>query len=296
MRYEIRAMSFGEIIDMGFQLLRNHFALLLSLSLVLYTPIAAFNLAVASLDASGPGDEPQVLLIVGIVALLMLSLVLIAPIVGAAATFAVGRLYLGEDVTFGRALRAAFAVIAPLLGTALLAWLMIGLAVGAMVVGATILVTLATTEGGGAGFFIVRALLILIAVAMVVLPTTFLYLALLLLWQVMIFERVFGTRAIRRSLTLMEGEKLRAFGVLLVVGLLVGILSGGLQLVLGVFPYLGAIGVPMAQAVGHAYTNAVWVILYFDIRCRKEAFDLEHLARLVQAQTAAPIPAPALPR
>jgi hypothetical protein len=34
------------------------------------------------------------------------------------------------------------------------------------------------------------------------------------------------------------------------------------------------------------------VVLYFDIRCRKEAFDIQHLAQLVQAEGAA-APAPA---
>ena len=33
------------------------------------------------------------------------------------------------------------------------------------------------------------------------------------------------------------------------------------------------------------------VVLYFEIRCRKEAFEIEHLARLVQASSGAPPPA-----
>ena len=37
--------------------------------------------------------------------------------------------------------------------------------------------------------------------------------------------------------------------------------------------------------------SAVIVVLYFDIRCREEAFDLEHLAGLVEEE-AAGAPAP----
>ena len=32
------------------------------------------------------------------------------------------------------------------------------------------------------------------------------------------------------------------------------------------------------------------VLLYFDIRCRKEAFDLEHLSQLVAGSEAPPAP------
>ena len=40
---------------------------------------------------------------------------------------------------------------------------------------------------------------------------------------------------------------------------------------------------PIAQAAANAFGTAALVVLYFDIRCRKEAFDLEHLARQVES-------------
>jgi hypothetical protein len=46
----------------------------------------------------------------------------------------------------------------------------------------------------------------------------------------------------------------------------------------------------LAVAAGASYGSAVLTLLYFDIRCRREAFDLEHLARLVARETpAAPV-------
>jgi hypothetical protein len=53
---------------------------------------------------------------------------------------------------------------------------------------------------------------------------------------------------------------------------------------------VAALGRGLAQAMGNAFTSAVAVVLYFDIRCRQEAFDLEHLARLVAAGAGEPQP------
>ena len=57
-------------------------------------------------------------------------------------------------------------------------------------------------------------------------------------------------------------------------------------------PSLGALLGSLAEAVGVAFASAVSVVFYFDIRCRKESFDLEHLARLVEADAAPTVPAP----
>jgi hypothetical protein len=257
MRYEIRQMSFGEILDTGFQLLRNHFSLLLGLSLVLYAPIAVFNVILESLAPGSPTD-PLLLLLTGLP--LALAILVATPIVAGAITLAISRLYLGEPVDFGGALRATLPLMLPLMGTSLLSFICIA-----------------------AGL------------ALLILPGVYLMLAFILLWQVMVVERVFGTRALGRSFELMKGSKLRAFGVVVIGGIIVSVVSGGLQLVLGFLPVLGGVGSALAQAVGNVYTTAISVVLYFDIRCRKEAFDLEHLAQLVQRHRAAPAGLPLPP-
>jgi hypothetical protein len=254
MRYEIRAMSFGEILDTGFQLLRNHFKLLIGLSLVMYAPIAALSLALEILTA-GESVSP---LAIGMTAVpLGLAIVIAAPIVAAAITFALGGLYLGREVTFEGSLRAALSIILPLMGTSILAYLLML-----------------------AGFL-----------ALVV-PGIYLIFAFFLLWQIMVLEGVFGIAAMRRSHELMKGNKLRALGIILVTAIIAGVIGTGLQLVLGLVPYLGSIASSFTQAVSSVFTTAVSVVLYFDIRCRQEAFDLEHLARLVEGRDAGPMAQP----
>src|SRR6185369_10021540 len=113
---------------------------------------------------------------------------------------------------------------------------------------------------------------------LLVLPGIYLILSFLLLWQVMVLERIFGTAALRRSHELMKDNRMRALGVLLIGGIIVGVVTTGLQLVFSLLPILGPLAGAVAQAIGSVYTTAISVVLYFDIRCRKEAFDLDHLA------------------
>jgi hypothetical protein len=56
------------------------------------------------------------------------------------------------------------------------------------------------------------------------------------------------------------------------------VVSGVLHLVSAQIPYASFVIDSLVQAVLTAYMSAALVVLYFDIRCRKEAFDLEHLA------------------
>jgi hypothetical protein len=253
MRYEIRAMSFGEILDTGFQLLRNHFTLLTGLSLVIYAPLGLLKLLIDGLqsDAVGPAFALATIIPIALVILI------IAPMVGAAITYALGKLYLGEEVTFASALRESLSLILPLVGTSFLSTL--------VVVAGTLLF---------------------------ILPGVYLFLAFLLLWQVMVLERVFGVAALRRSHELLKGNMGRAFGVVLIGGIVVGVVSAGAELILSLIPFLGPVGGAVAQAIGSVYTTAISVVLYFDIRCRKEAFDLDHLATLVRGRNAPP-PLPA---
>jgi hypothetical protein len=186
-----------------------------------------------------------------------LLLLVVSPIVNVAVTYAIGEVFLGRPVTASQALRYAKSVLMPLLGTAFLATLLIALGVLALII-----------------------------------PGLYLMLAYMLVWQIGVVEQQFGMAALRRSRALMRGNLRRGAAVLLVSGLLVAMLVGVAAFVFGLVPFAGPIGSQLAQATGSIYTSAVSVLLYFDIRCRKEAFDLEHLAQAVHA---AANDAPSLP-
>ncbi len=176
----------------------------------------------------------------------MLYAVVVSPIVSAAITFAIGEIYVGRSATVGQSLRVGASMLLPIAGTSIL----VGIAV-------------------------------MIGVVLLVIPGVYLFLCFLLVWQVMVLERRYGFAAMGRSRELMRGSLLRGFGITLAGGIIVSVVGGAIGLVVGHVPLLGPIGEGVARAAGVAYTSAVAVVLYFDVRCRKEAFDLEHLARLV---------------
>src|SRR5437773_11777155 len=47
MGYEIRAMSFAEIMDTGFRIVRQHFGLIIGIAAALYVPVAVLRALVA---------------------------------------------------------------------------------------------------------------------------------------------------------------------------------------------------------------------------------------------------------
>jgi hypothetical protein len=231
-------MSFAELLDTAFRIVRDHFLLLVGIAGAVYVPLAIVNAGVQP----APGQIDWVRFVV----LMTLSMIAV-PITFTALTHAVGEIYVGRDASIGDSFRVALKIIVPMTGTMLLVYL-----------------------GVIAGFLLL------------VIPGVMLSMAWILTSPVVIFERRFGSAALGRSRELMRGHKWRAFGVLVVGSIIVGILGAVLGGVFGLIPLLGPIGQGLAQSIGVAYSTVVLVLLYFDVRCRKESFDLEHLARLVE--------------
>jgi hypothetical protein len=239
-------MSFGEVLDTGLRIIRNHFVLLVAISAAVNVPLALFQTFLPQQMAGAPGSATAIPLLFGLASILVVS-----PFVQVAITFVIGELYQGRQTTLARAFREALRILLPLLGTSLLA-----------------------------------GLLTLAGVLLLVIPGVWAMLGLALLSPVMILERRFGTGAIRRSLDLMKGNRLRALGIFLLTAIVGGVLAFTFGLVGAVLPLAGAIASGLATSVASAFGIAIVVVLYFDIRCRKEAFEIEHLARIVQASAA----------
>jgi hypothetical protein len=241
--YEIRAMSFGEILDVGFRIIRNHFVLLVGLQAIVVVPTRL----VADFINRGVGTSDPLTVLAGMLPV-FLALLLLQPIIMAAITHAISENYLSRSVTFGSALRFALSIVLPLVGT----WLLSSIVVVA-------------------GF------------ALLVIPGLILVLAFAVLTPVMVTEQIFGLKALERSWVLMKGHKLRALGLFFVAGILSTSLTAGVDLVAGFIPVFGSIVAGIVQGAANAFGAAALVVLYFDIRCRKEAFDLEHLAQQVES-------------
>jgi len=222
--------------------------------LVLLTAIPAViyvPLALAGGLLSARFDAADVLVAV----VVGLAAMAVSPVVTGAITYALAEVRLGRAVTVGDALRVGLALAGRLVGT----WLLGSLAV--------------------LGGFL-----------LLVVPGVYLALCLLPLTQVMICEGVFGVAALRRSRELMRGHLLRGLALAVLVAVLSTVLSVVLDAALDALPLVAPLGAGIVQAASVAWGSAVMVLLYLDVRSRKEAFGREDLRAAVTAVAAGATP------
>ena len=264
MTYDIRPLSFGEILDRAFRVYLDNFAALFGISAVVWIP-SGILLASAA--------------VVGNAAALILNLLFLlvaGPIMQAALTIGVAEAYLDRPVTIPEAYRSSRPIILPLLGTYLLMVLLF--AVPGVVVGISAVIS--------------RALFVIAAIALAVIVVYFVG-CWSVIGPVMIVERRFGMAALRRSRELVVGSWWRTVGILVTAALIAGVPTAALKFVWGFIPVIGVILTAATQAVSSTYTAVALMIYYFDLRCRIEDFDLRLLAEQVRAQTASAMtPAP----
>jgi len=242
--------SLGAVLDAAFEVVRRHWLLLVGLSALLYVP-ASF--AERALPEPGAGSLPE---LAPWMAVALLLAVLALPVVVAAVTDACGDLLRGRSTDAGRAVRRGLALALPLTGT----YLVMGLVVMAALVPLALVVALWSSLG------LLRVPAVLAGVA---LPFAVL-MRFSLLTQVAVLEEAFGPRALARASRLIEGQVLRVFGILAVAGLLAGLLGGAAGLALGAIPLIGPVATGLVQALGFAYTSAVGVVVYEDVRSRRD--------------------------
>jgi hypothetical protein len=109
--YDIRPLSFTEVLDCAFGLLRDQFWLLAGISAVLWVPYGLL----AAFAAIGHHA--------GLYLVALLLLLLLAPVAHAATTVAVSRLYLGTPATIKGSYLATRDILQPIIGTYLLIYL-----------------------------------------------------------------------------------------------------------------------------------------------------------------------------
>jgi hypothetical protein len=290
MNFEIRAMSLAEILDTGFQLVKNRFALLAGVSLlgqapgiILLSAISRFfePLSGGSEDLTDIGAS-----LIAFGALYLLATMLLFPFVISAVVKTVGDLYLGRQLTFGDVVRSGLSRMLPLLVTYVVFVLVSGviMVLGIAAVMATVgVISAALGEQGALGGAVV-VLLVIAGIFASLAAGLIYFVASLIVAAVVVLEEISLFEAIARTWILVTSAPTRAIGVALTVYLIVAVPAVGVQFLVGVLPFLGALLSGAVQAVGYAYMFATTVVLYFDIRCRRESFDLEYLARMVEGR------------
>jgi hypothetical protein len=302
----LRPLVVGEILDGAFSSIRQNPKATLGLSAILMTIAGVITTTITLImrgligGISQPNLGPnatstevwhfigRVLAVLGAPALVSIVLaILMQSILAGLLTAVIGRGVLGHRITAGEAWRiaaprlpavigAAFAVVGILVGL----WALLGLVLlGLYLAGAP---TALIVGLGVLGFFPVLVLTIWFGV-MLTLAT-----------PAVVLERQGPLQSLRRSWRLVSRSFWRVFGILLLAGLIVAIAGGILQ-----FPFaiasgatafgsgalsgngpgvvstlIGAVGGIVASTVTRPIAAGVIVLLYVDMRMRKEGLDL----------------------
>jgi hypothetical protein len=282
----IRPLGLGEIIDTAFKIYTRHWRALLLLVAVVVVPAGIASYLI--LDAAVPPDLVQTLndpnpvlddaLLEDVLRFLGAAL-LAAVIESGAAVLAsagsvrgVAQIYLGANPDWRVSLMTAVRRVPAIIITGCL----IVLAIGVLTGGAWLLAgTTAATSSGGA------ALTALVLIAWLI-AVPWLAISWALAIPALIIEGTTPPEALTRSFNLVRRRWWPTFGTLLTTWLIVAVISGIVSRIVQAFlPEGGVSGMLVSVAIAVATTPfivAVFAVLYFDLRTRREPFDLIRLA------------------
>jgi hypothetical protein len=267
---QLRPLGIGEVLDVALKIVWRNAGTLVRVVVFIVFPVQVVSALITASAApgnlntgssfgrsAGPTGSDVRALVAG--SLVVLVLGLISSILASGACFrAIASAYLGERTGWRESLSYALRHVHSLL------W-----------------VTLLSGFAAGLG-----AILCLI-------PGIYLWVAFSLAVPVLLTEGVRGRHALGRSRELVRGSWWRVFGVVMLGYILAGILSGAISaLVIGVTTVqsgqaslLGIVVSIVAGTVSKVattpFTAAFITVLYFDLRVRKEAFDLQLLAQRI---------------
>jgi hypothetical protein len=270
---QLRPLSVGEVLDASFKIVRQSFSTLAACVLVVALPLNivntlitastsdnAFNLDSNTSTGTGRDFSSGTTELAGFLLTTTLSIVLMT-IATAACFRAVSGVYLGEAPTVGGSLAFAASRLLPVIGLSVLYFL--GL---------------------------------IPAFVALIIPFVWLSVAWSVSFPALLSEGIGPVAALRRSFRLVKGRWWPTFGALLVMYLLVAVISGILGALLGA-TLIAAVDNEAVAAVFYTIINtlsslitlplmaSVLTVVYFDLRVRKEGFDLQLLARGVGRET-----------
>jgi hypothetical protein len=250
-----RPMGVGEILSTALQLYRRHWRTLLTIAAVVVVPITLIQYLLGDLvrtqgETTRNGVVDTATWSVGIAGLVAaLAGILTYLVLTGAITRAVAAEVAGQDPSVEQSYRFGF----HRLGSVLLVSVLVGLAIV-----------------GGLILFIIPGIYIGIRLCVSI--------------EALVVEGRRGTEAMGRSWGLVGGHWWHAFGTLIVAGLLTGLVNA---LITAPFNqtgwFLQAVVAAVATVITLPYGTLVGVLLYLDLRARKEQLTLEGLRADLQA-------------
>lgn len=257
---ELRPLGVGEILDLGIKIYRRRLGTLLRAVAAVVVPVSVLSgivgVSAASNNATSDGDfNGGDAAVLGAFVVTALIGVVASQLATAASFEVVSGDYLETSPTWQESLRVARRKLHSVIWVTLLG-----------------------------GFCVLLGLIAGIA------PGVYLYTMFAVAIPVLLFEDLRGSKALRRSRSLVRGRGWATLAVLVVTSILTSIVRLPLQgILLALVGQGNAVVDAMARSVANIATTllvtpfsaAVVTVLYFDGRVRKEGFDLELMARRV---------------
>lgn len=288
---DLRARSNAELLDAAFEIYRRHFAIFLAVGVVAALPMALIQYSSLSLIggqrgvmtipdvAGGSFAMLQVMMLVAYVVTLFIT-----PFTEGITVTTAARAYRGEPVELGDATRAVFArPVAVLLAYWARFFLIMAAMMAIGIVGSIVV---------GILFAIFRPIGILLAVPLVI----GMFVVAIVIWKryfavlpVLLVEEKRVADSMSRSRALADGNGARIvvlIGLVILISMFFGIMLGGIAAAL-VSGLVGALLYLFCVALVNQFAGVVLTLLYFDLRIRKEGYDIELLASSLDPTPAA---------
>lgn len=266
----LRPLSIAEILDRAIRLYRSHFVLLLSIPLVVMVPMIGLQVAVQFIWHT-----------TRLIALFQNAFIQI--LVSSALVVAISQAYLAQPPTLGEAYRVAGSRYWSVWGGSLL----MGLAIGAPIF-IVVLAAAAFTRSQGIWLVI-----------LLVLPwAAFFGTRWNLMLPSIVLEKLGPQAGLGRSWTLTDGWFWKVFGTSFLAGILISLLTTlpqllivyGLNLFLSNLDIGALVQIILSQGsliLTLPISVGVTVVLYYDLRVRREGFDLEWQVQQTSPENAA---------
>lgn len=267
----LRPRAVTEILDAAFHVYREHFTPLTILAALALFPVvvmtAVFAAGVSALEAAGEQAAASPVFAVVMLVFMLLSPFLFAwfLFLQAALQRAVSDAYLGEPVSWSGALRA----VRPRFWRVIGASIVKGMILSAPVIAAAIIV--------GIGVAVQQPAIVVLVFLALIVVVYIIYMRVALIPATVVLEDNGVGDALRRSWELTSGHAGRVFGALALAYLIVIALQltvMGIVTLVSNFA-IGQIAANLASIVTYPIVAGVVVLMYYDLRIRKEGFDLE---------------------
>jgi len=303
----LRPMGIADILDESVDLYKSNFILLVGIAAILYVPYFLLQRLVQATIPPGVTQQQQIAAALGIFAISLVAALFVTPIVTGALTFAISDRYLSREASirgcYSRVFRGGvfWRLFAAILLKDLI-W-----------IGALVVIMIPAILVGFAGPRVGPIVAILVLVVVVLAAIIGAIVLALKLWMVepaLILETRGAGDAIGRSWALMRGNLRKALSLFVVVGFVVAVIA---LIVTGPTQMIITAGEKSGQPVSHwivaldvvlgmlanvlltPFMSIVAILLYYDIRMRREGFDLQVMAEELDAKardfTAREVPA-----